>query len=270
MLCRSISWKSWDFVQKDFMTDCYYVIGGDINDDLIDDLLEVDGLTQPTRRGNILDILLTDFESSLESIQSPLASNDDNRSDHDIPVITCRFPPRSLRWSTIKRRSFRENRIHSYQSELAQLSWKTMLSGLGVDDQVKLFNKQIQELSYKFFPMVTYRVRSGENLWFSQGLRRMHKKMKRTYKREGNSTSFRELRNEFRKVSYKAKTSFYSHTFAELQRTHPKRWHSEIRKLSMNGGKREFSGPPQVPGFVGRTDNEMANHLVSDQFHLED
>ena len=252
--------------------DCYHVIGGDINDDIIDDLLAVDNLTQivnlPTRKEKILDILVTDFDAELDSIQPPLSSNENNISDHRIPVISCRFPPRSYVWSTIRRRVFREANVQPYRSKLSSISWRQEFEGLSVDDQVERFNTRLTELSDQFFPITSYRVKSGEFLWFSRGLKRMHRQMKRVYKREGNSAAFRRLRSDFRKAAHTAKTSFYSGSFAELQRTDARRWHAEIRKLSMNGGRRDYNGPPQVPGYIGKTNYEMATVIAEQMFDL--
>ena len=112
------------------------------------------------------------------------------------------------------------------------------------------------------FPKHSYRVKTDEPKWFHEGLRLQLKKVKRIYKRQGNSRDFKQAKRSFRKDLYTAKMKFYDKYISDLQKTNPKQWHREIARLSKNGGQRETHQPLKVPEFEDLNNSEQANRLA--------
>ena len=250
-----------------------FILGGDINRDDVSDLLLLENFKQvvdrPTRGLQTLDILITDLSASLSAMQRPLSSDtSESESDHEIPVIKCRFPRSNGAWSTIKKRKYRSERVHLYRRDLAQINWKQVFGTGTLDDWVTSFSSRLNELSDNHFPFCSLRVRTGDCLWFSQGLRKLSDKVKRVYKKEGNSASFRKLRVRFKKATYEAKKSFYERNIEGLKKTDSRQWHQEIGRLAKNGGRRETNSLPEVPGFEGLTNKEMANVVAKEMDNL--
>ena len=77
-----------------------------------------------------------------------------------------------------------------------------------------------------------------------------------------------KIRKKLRKEIWEAKRSFYEKNISMLKTSDPRLWHSEIRRMAQNGGKRKEMGLPDVPGYEGATDHEMAEEYATQLFKL--
>ena len=138
----------------------FYVLGGDINTDEIGSLVSLQGFNQvvdvPTRGRNILDVLITNLEAELVRIQPPLAPDSPSNgapSDHKIPIVYCHYPPKPRKWMKFQRRLFLRSKVDNYAQELQSIQWRNLLPGKSVDQQVAIFQTELETLADKAFPL---------------------------------------------------------------------------------------------------------------------
>ena len=245
-----------------------FVFGGDINHDSLDDIIALQGFVQavkePTRGKNILDVLVTNGDLKDTRIFQPLRPDDElsAASDHRVPLVALRLPVSVRSWMTIKRRLLTSQRQENYAKDLKETCWR-VLSGLkSVDEQVQYFHERLSYLADVHFPVRTFRARVGEELWFGQSLRKRWQKMKKIYKKEGNTSRYRAAKSLFRKEKFKTQRQFYSDKIAGLRTSNSRKWYNEIARLARNSGKRETNDQPLVPEFEGLSDQECAEKIA--------
>ena len=255
---------------KNKYNNVYFVIGGDINDDCLDAITEIDGFNQvvqtPTRGDKILDVIISNASLDTCRTAPPLSSDDESLppSDHKVAVAKLLLPTPKKVWTTLKKRRVTERAIENYRVGLASTDWRC-LSGLkSVDEQVDLLDDKLSRLSNEHFPIVKSRAKLQEPLWFHPGIRSLWCKMKKLYKSQGNSIGFKKAKKKFRKALHESKESFYNKYISQLKNSHPRRWHQLISQLSRNGGQREDNHTPDIPGFDVLTNKEKAEK-VADQ-----
>ena len=248
--------------------DAIFMIGGDINHDTLEEISSIEGFSQvvkeSTRKGKLLDVLVTNACHISGRISPPLRPDDDSGapSDHHVPISKFLLPSSEHSWITVKKRRFNQMNQDPYAKELANIRWKDMTSMSSVEEQVKFFHDNLDLLADKYFPMKSFRVKENEALWFSESLRSKLKYMKKTYRLEGNSTKFRMLKKSFKRALYDAKKGFYSKNIAALSKSNPQAWHKEIGRLTRNECRREPNRPPNVPEYAGLDDSECAERAA--------
>ena len=194
-----------------------FIIAGDANHyptDIVTDIEDfVQVVDKPTREDAILDLFLTDMPTPAPcQIFPPLAPNvlgpDGKPSDHNIVLVGVSIPPSKRQRIKIKRRLYSEKRAESFEEAFSSIDWD-VLDGVAVDDMVGTYTEHLSRLVDKFFPIKTSVARVGDPLYFSDELRRLHRKVQRLYK-NGNTQRYRDLRRQFRIKLLAAKSSFYN------------------------------------------------------------
>lgn len=175
-------------------------LGGDMNKrDLHDALADFNDVVQinysPTRGTSCLDIVYSNADNLTQSTWPPLETREGVQSDHLCLVFSGQYvKERNFTWVTKTARKHTEQALYQYGLRLRDANWDNILPAhLSSDELVERFQAWTTALTDELFPMMSMRVRSNEDPWVTNGVRRLARKKNRVYKREGKSRLWHQL-----------------------------------------------------------------------------
>ena len=214
----------------------------------------------PTRGDACLDVLFSNSSEVSTSVWPPLQSREGAPSDHMCMIGRVIVPvQKNFEWvrKTVRKQS--DKSCRNFAEEVRGLDWDAMLpDSLQPDDMIEVFENKIAALVETHFPVTTYRCRSNEPPWITHGIRRISKKKKRVYKREGKSRLWCTLTGKAEEMIEKSKTEFVDRS-AEAG---PKAYFTAIKALAASG----TPTPWDVCNLFPEMSEEQAGEEISSYF----
>ena len=193
-------------------------VSGDLNRRGIGDVFEIfEGFdiinTEPTRGGSCLDVTYSNIDPDCctSFVTEPLANENGVPSDHMcvtyVMELTTEKNFQYVRYKARKRTEVGDRRL---VAEMNGTDWPEALRNAGgdVDGVVGALEERIKTLLDKHCPVVEYKIRSNEAPWITHGVRRLARRRKRVYRREGKSRRWRRLTERSRRILRESKRTF--------------------------------------------------------------
>ena len=195
------------------------LIIGDRNDLKILELVKISTSFQqvvdkPTRKGRILDIIVTDMWNLYQSpiivppIQVDLkaVASGAKPSDHDgvviVPVTS--VSDKSIQSKQITVRRMPESQINSFGRMLVKEKWEFMLSEKeNPTELVNKFDEYNAKVIDAFFPTKNVKVSKCDKAWMNQQLKNLRRQKQREYRKKGISPKYEELERKFEEIKRK-------------------------------------------------------------------
>lgn len=156
------------------------------------------------------------------------------------------FPKaRDFEWINVTVRLRSEKRTLDFRRDLQDLSWQD-LEGLDAKEAVSAFEEVVGFLTDSHFPLATFRRRSNEKPWITNGIRKRSKRKRRIFRRRGRLPSWRALSKELEKEVRKSKEAFVDDTISKGNNA--KNFFSAVKKLSGPGAAGDWSVVELFPG----------------------
>ena len=232
-------------------------IAGDLNckdlSDAFEDFTDIKQINfDPTRRGACLDIMFSNVDMG-SSTWPPLQSHNGALSDHDCVLFTGSVRrERNFKWITRITRKHTEKAMEMFGRELDEMNWDELLNNnADPDDLVAAFETRMEEMTDRLFPKQSIRCRDTDPPWVTNGVRRMSRKKKRVWKREGKSRLWCTLRDCLELMIEGSRTDFVQKVLTGGHNSSA--FHSAVKSLSCK------EKPPQwnlMDLFPGRTEEE--------------
>ena len=169
------------------------VVGGDLNNRRLG--LNDGGsrtldriVTPPTRGNNVLDVVFCNFSDAVENVEvlGPLQGNNGVFSDHKCVSVNASFPPtREFSWEVKWVRKKTNEGMRGFAEDCKNWDWSALHAAEDPDSMVDEFEKAMEALADKHFPLTRIRKRSNEWPWITISIRRLWKKKLRLYRRAG-------------------------------------------------------------------------------------
>ena len=245
------------------------IVGGDFNNrDPSPAFKAVGGLVRvpsgPTRGDATLDLV---FTNSLEFLVGntaetfpPLESEDGLSSDHLSVWGALQFrKERDFKWvrTTVRLRS--EMRESAFKKSLSESDWG-FLEDLCSEEAVAAFETKIGALTDFHFPFKTFRRRSNEKPWITNGIRKKSRRKRMIFRRRGRSASWRELSRNLEVEVRESKEAFVDNAIEKGG--NGKDFYAAVKKLSGPGNSQAWSVRDLFPGIQ---DEEICKE-VTDYF----
>lgn len=238
------------------------MIMGDFNNlnctPFVDDLGMTQLISFPTRGTSTLDKIFTNFPGLFMDPQrlSPLGN-----SDHCcilLPAL-CELP--RVEGPTTRVRPIRDSSVRSFGQWMVTRNWDNLHDGLECDTasaSVDNFLAVLNDAYHLHFPMVSSTRKYNDKPWITHRIKVLLKQRQRAYSC-GNMSEWRFLRNKIQREIRLAKSLFYKNSIQHLKDSQPRKWHSQIQKLSNFKAK-----PTTIPG--ADIDPKATSEVINDHF----
>ena len=176
--------------------------------------------TPPTRGDERLDLIyLNDDSCGFECWAVPPLENDvGDQSDHLTLNASLTFPHHhEFSWNTYRTRDMTAANHEKFIKAYTAINWEEMIGD--TDDPsamvIRMQNK-VDALTDECFPWRTRKIRSTDNPWIDDHIRRAISRRKRQYKKGQRSVKWKKVKTEMDDMIKKAKREFYDHAAANL------------------------------------------------------
>ena len=252
---------------KRALGDVLIVVSGDFNQwgvqDLLDehpDLSEVDH--GPTRQGRSIDRSFLNFPRAVtESGTSvPLETEEGMKSDHRVAFIRASFEVEMAKKITFSYRAFTPEGATKFAEALDNYSWDKVYSEASVDGKAAAFQAALDSLMDDCFQWRTTTRREDEEPWVDDFLKKLWKRRRKVYDRDGRSTLWRTLSRKASKRYAKRMAKFL-----ELQKKNltggeaSRRFFKLVKNYSSCEKPKDFDVRALYPG---KEDREVAEKLA--------
>lgn len=226
-LCRALSIEI--ACLKANMKDPLIVIGGDFNHrDISEALIDFNDLcllqTGPTGGPNRLDLLYTNFNNPIQNhtIIPPLELDGRIHSNHKCVQAVAHFPPtKGYEWTTKMVRKRLRKADQAFASDLAAWNWRDLYQEVDVNQRVDIFEKAVQLLCNKHFPLVRTQNRSNEDPWITPVIRRLWKRKLGINKKKGKNANWKLTDIQLQGALEEAKENYVERTIEQGARGSP-------------------------------------------------
>ena len=193
-------------------------LGGDINQfgikPLHSDHNEIQEVSSPpTRMGSRLDLISTNFNSELKEVylSSPLESST-SVSDHDV-LVTEYVIKHNHRFKLVKyqTRSYTKKAESAFLEEIKEIKWEERFGNIKCASALTdIFQGVVGTLVDKHFPIRTRTVKSTDDPWINDRIRRLIRRRKKEYRKNGRSLRWKRLKAECEREIAAAKKDYYN------------------------------------------------------------
>ena len=241
--------------------DCLIFIGGDLNrksiTPAVQDFPDIQQVNiAPTRGDACLDILFSNSSFLDHDVWPPLSTDAGILSDHKCVVYRGREEnKRDFVWVTKQVRKQTDKACLQFRDELLRTDWNAIMpANSSPDELVDAFEGVITNLVDQLFPLTTVRQRSNEPPWITQGIRRICRKKKRVYKREGKSNLWLALEERSEAMIERSKEQFAD----TAEQKGAKAYFNAVKNLAKDGAKTDWELQDLFPGKTSAEAGEIA------------
>lgn len=243
---------------------CAILVTGDFNRLNVSRLLNHFRLRQivkvPTRKNVTLDLMLTNIH---EYYCAPQTYPPFGLSDHNTIVASPNVKaPRTSNKKVVTRRDCRASRKAEMGRYLSLIDWSHLLGPLdSCEEMWKMFHEIIQIGLDMLMPEKRVEISTVDVPWMNDRLKKLIMKRQKAFNKHGNgSAEFKYYRNLVNRERKACRGKYYESKIQKLKGESPKRWWSEVKRLSrMKEKNTDLASQIQMDDFSNLSQRDQAN-----------
>ena len=215
---------------------CAFVVCGDFNRFNTQQLTNHFRLKQivkvPTRKDVTLDLIMTNL---YEYYSEPKAFPPFGLSDHATVLVSPKNREKSVNPTKyVSKRDMRASRKAELGRYLSTMDWDLLLSSCETCDELERTLREVIHTGLDIImPVKKVRINLKDAPWMTLELKTLILKRQKAFHRHGaDSSIFKFYRNSVNRSRKRCKATFYNSKVGHLKTDDPKRWWSEVRRLS--------------------------------------
>ena len=125
----------------------------------------------------------------------PEPGHQGSTSDHRVAFLRAQLPKnRTFEWVTYQYRYFNGEAVDNFGRWLAGRDWADVVQLQGSNMKANLYQEAVTVAMEVFFPLITVWKKSTDCPWINNRIRKLIKRRKGIYRREGRSLKWRRLK----------------------------------------------------------------------------
>ena len=257
--------------------DCTIVVNGDFNhwpaEELLDDhpdLREVEH--GPTRGHRKIDRSFTNIGRSIveSGVLPPLETEAGNLSDHRMVFVKAVFKAAPKNNITYTHRPVTMRGVDKFVNLCAGQDWHDVLAKDSANDKAEAFQAILRGYVDEAFPVKTTTRRASDPPWVNHQIRKLTKKRRRVYDREGRSRKWKRLKKKSDELYRERARNYVEHQKEKLTGPEAARtFYKHVKAFSSKEKPPGFDPCTLFPGESAETVAErLADHFnkISDEF----
>ena len=247
--------------------DCTILLAGDFNhwpvEESVEDHMDMHEVQHGSTRGSrSIDRSFTNFNRSITECGTlpPLETEDGSVSDHRVAFAKAVFKRPKPATVTYSYQHFTEKGATKFYDLLAVQSWEQVFTAVGTSAKVDTFQSILDMLMGLCFVTKTTTKRVSDPPWVNSKIRRLSKKRRKVYDREGRSARWKTLKKQCQDL-YNQRAANYMEEQKKVL-TAPDASRAFFKNVRAYQSKEK---PPQFDVrdlYVGKSDDEVAASLA--------
>ena len=257
---------------------CGIILGADKNKMDISQLLNTNLklkqiVSRPTRKKEILDICLTNLFSFYNApiIVPPVQPDIPGQgvpSDHSVPLCvphTDPHNPPARVYKTIISRPLPDSKVREFGQWLIGESWECLQEKEPPTEQVKVFEKIINDQLDCFFPQKITKIGVGDKPYITSELKTPKRRRMAEYRKKGKSPKYKRLLFDFETKLLKASQDYLQKNIDSLKDTNPSKAYTILKKMGAQPGECDEISSFTLPEHENLMNAESAE-LIAEHF----
>ena len=254
---------------------CGILVGGDKNKMNISSLLNSNLklqqiVTSPTRKQEILDVLLTNLFPYYHTpiIIPPVQPDVPGQgvpSDHSVPLcIPNRDPdnPPTRQYRTVVSRPLPESKVREFGQWMTSETWDIIRDDEEPNQQVSAFQALIGQKLDTYLPKKIVKLGINEKPFITSELKTLKRKRMREYKANGKSEKYLRLKREFDMKYKRAAGDFMKKNIESLKETNPGQAYNILKRMGAMPGESDCVSNFTLSSHENLTPKEAANKIA--------
>lgn len=217
--------------------------------------------TAPTRKSINLDLCYTNLYVESNNVSIPLWSSSVTVSDHRVVLFNAAFLGLKHTYKTVIRRKFSAKSEEKFCSLIENFDWSYINNFIGAESKCAFLHEKIEEFKDICFPIKKSRIRSDEDPWITDHIRKMIKKRNATFQSDGREERWKNMRDNVRLQMERSKRAYYDREVEKIRNA------SNKRGLAYTALKNLSSAERPKPWAVtdidwGREEEELVEELA--------
>ena len=195
--------------------ECSVMLAGDFNhrpvEEAVEDHLEMHEVPHGNTRGNrAIDRTFTNFTRAITECGTlpPLETEVGQASDHKVAYRVATFLRPKPPTITYSYRHYTEQGAKLFADKLSEQSWTGVFSAVGTSMKVEVFQNILDSIMALCFVMNTTTRRVSDPPWVNNRIRKLSRKRRKVYDREGRSDRWKVLKKQCRDL-YNKRAAVY-------------------------------------------------------------
>ena len=208
--------------------DPFIIIAGDMNkkncaifSDDFADIRIID--SPPTRQGERLDLCFSNCKFSGCTAYSPVWSNEGTESDHLSLCYGVCFEGKKFTYESVVTRKVTKRGEDEFCSRIRSEDWEAVTRATTACEKVTELHSIVERYKAVCFPLKKSRIRSDEDPWINDYVRRRIRVRNRIFSMEKRSHRWRTIRDEIRLEMKRLKKAYYEREVDKICNSRDKR-----------------------------------------------
>ena len=200
---------------KRVYADCMVLVAGDFNhwpaEEIVEDHVEFQEVTHGNTRGNrSIDRTFCNFPRAITESGTlpPLETESGLPSDHRIAFGRAVFTRPKVPTVKYSYRHYTDQGAIKFQELLSTQSWETVFSAVGPSEKVLVFQQILDSIMGLCFLMKTTVKRVCDPPWVNNKIRKLSRKRRKVYDREGRSPRWKALKKQCKELYSKRAATY--------------------------------------------------------------
>ena len=153
------------------------------------------------------------------SVLPPHESAAGTISDHLILQIIVKIPCcHSFEWIRYRTRNTKKKNLEDFEAGYAELDWEELIGNIDCPSQMtRVMHETVATLMDKFLSWIERKVKSNDDPWITDEIRRALRRRYRKYKKSHRSNKWKDLKRATDDMIRESKHSFYDEAVAKLR-----------------------------------------------------
>ena len=203
------------------------IIAGDMNQkncDIFDRFSDIALVnTGPTRGNKILDLCYTNCPVIKSDVHIPLWSYEGIDSDHRVVLFWMKFTRKKHFYHRVRYRKITKIGEENFCRLIENEEWNTVFNAEMIDDKTSEMHRIIELYKDECFPYKTSRVRSDEDPWITDHIRKLIRKRDGVFRWEGRNRNWKLARDLVRTRMQESKEAYYDRELEKIYKASDKK-----------------------------------------------
>ena len=197
------------------------IVAGDMNMKDCDCFSEFNDInlvqTAPTRGDAHLDLCYTNMSVESNSISMPLWSYEGTESDHRVVLYNSVYIGKKLTYTTIIRRIMTKVGEEKFCFLVENFDWSQIYRIETPNEKVEFLHREIERMKDVCFPIKRTRVRSDEDPWITDYIRRLIKRRNSMFRVDARGEKWKKMRDQVREKIQLSKNAYYEREVEKIK-----------------------------------------------------